>query len=169
MKYNKQSWHEAISKICHLMCFSLSLSLSSIFLYVFVSSIFPLRLPESASLCAKHCFQWDGRPSVLQGLRDQWDALFSDYSDIPHKRLSECGFFVLLLFGLSSFTKIWCCCYVLPRLGWADPLWDESRSLEFFLKMQKNNSIPEEGRTNTGRLLLFWCGGENSELQTRHV
>lgn len=59
-----------------------------------------------------------------------------------HKRLSECVFF--FFFGLSSFTKIWCCCYVLPRLGWADPIWDETCSLEFSLKKQKNNNIPSE-------------------------
>lgn len=93
--------------------FCVSLCFSSWFCFIH----FPLHLPASPSLCAKH---W-GRPSALQELRDQWDALSSDYFSLTgRKEYQNARRAFFFFFGLSSSAKIWCCCYALPRLGWAD-------------------------------------------------
>lgn len=87
----------------------------SVFHHDFVLSIFPHHLPVSPSLCAKH---W-GRPSALQELRDQWDALSSDYFSLTGRKEYQNP--RRAFFCLSSSGKIWCCCcYALPRLRWAD-------------------------------------------------
>lgn len=111
----------------------------SLFFLLFLFHPFSLAASLSLSSLCQTLFPWDGRPSVLQGLRDQWDALFSDYFSQKNTTMHEGLFFSF--FCLSSSTKIWCCCYALPRLGWADLIWNEScLSCWVFLKIQKTKA-----------------------------
>lgn len=82
----------------------------SVFHHVFVLSIFPLRLPVSPSLCAKHCFHEMGVPQLLRvwGINEMLSPQIIYHSpEEKNIRMHQGQFFVCL--RLLRYDVVTCC------------------------------------------------------------
>lgn len=107
---------------------------SFLFFIIFLFYPFLPHTPVSLPLYTKHWIPWNGRPTSLQGLRDQSDILSSDYFSLIKKRMPGSFYQDVMLLCTAMIRESR---YDIVLIG--SELW-ETRFLTCFFKMQQNKN-----------------------------